>query len=209
MARCLYKILGVSVYASQEEIKKAYRLLALRWHPDRNPDDPLAGARFREVQEAYEELVDPLKRHRYDRGRGKRRQGKKTRRPDEVDEDPSFEDVFSQFFGIRFAGARGENRTTLRFDLEVSLHMALHGATDEIEYERMVFCRRCSGNGKESPSPGCGLCGGIGAVEERCTLTVKIPPGSRNGQRLRVPGAGDQLHRRMPPGDLVIVLHVT
>ena len=69
MRSCYYTILGVSVRATQEEIKRAFRMLALRWHPDCNPQDPLAAERFMEVLDAYENLIDPSKRGRYDKGR--------------------------------------------------------------------------------------------------------------------------------------------
>ncbi len=143
-----YKTLGLSRRARPAEVKKVFRELALRWHPDHNPQDPVAPARFRKILEAYETLLDHF--HRKDDG--KRRPGKGKRpapegwtagQPDTQDR----QDIFKDYFGFdrqqrhNFRSARND----LRFDLQVSRQMLADGGTEWIDYPRMVFCRECGG----------------------------------------------------------------
>ena len=130
-----YAILGVSREASQEEIKKAYRRLALKYHPDRNPGDKEAEERFKEINEAYAVLSDPKKRAAYDRGHL---------------EAPEYrpEDLFDLFFQEVF-GVRGHRRPPrgedLEAEVEVELQDLLHGAEKEVRYTRLVPCEACGG----------------------------------------------------------------
>lgn len=216
MATCYYKVLGVSVRASQEEIKRAFRLLALRWHPDCNPHDPMAAERFREALEAYENLVDPSKRGRYDKTRhyarsktGARRQRRNA--PSGVRETSSqtVEEILKEAFGVQVgARPRAERRVDLRFDLEILESDALRGTHEEIVFQRMVYCQACMGYGSRTLSSTCSVCHGQREVEETRILTVYVPPGSREGTRLRLAGEGDRQSPWTPPGDLVVYLYV-
>lgn len=216
MATCYYKILGVSVRASQQEIKRAFRLLALRWHPDCNPHDPMAAERFREALEAYENLVDPSKRGRYDKARhyAKSRTGVRRQRrnaPSGVRETSSqtVEEILKEAFGVKVgAWPRAERSVDLRFDLEILESDALRGTQEEIVFQRMVYCQACMGYGSRTLSPTCGVCHGQREVEETRILTVSVPPGSREGTRLRLAGEGDRQSPWTPPGDLVVYLYV-
>ncbi len=214
MADCYYKILGVSFRASQEEIKRAFRMLALRWHPDCNPHDPLAAERFRDALEAYENLVDPSKRGRYDKVR---RYGKPTAkarsysRRSRANKPPSVtvEEILQEIFGV--AGSfypKEQRRTDLRFDLQISQSAAIEGIHEQIVFQRLVFCQACMGNGRKALSAPCAKCNGRGEFEESCSLDIWVPAGSRQGTRLRIVGVGDRQSPSAPPGDLIVCLHV-
>jgi molecular chaperone DnaJ len=166
-----YRILGVPRDASQEEIKKAYRRLALKYHPDRNPNDKEAEERFKEINEAYACLSDPEKRARYDRfGTVEGFEFSDTG----FDSFASafsdiFEDIFSDFFGT-FTGQRRRTRpkrgADLRYDLSISLEEAVKGCEKEITIPRWVNCDLCGGSGA-NPGSGpvrCPECGGSGYV---------------------------------------------
>jgi molecular chaperone DnaJ len=215
MAACYYKVLGVPVRASQDEIKRAFRLLALRWHPDRNPHDALAAERFREALEAYENLIDPSRRCDYDKLRHHSRSRNATRRRRNgrhrmSNETSTFtvEEILNEFFGVESIRQKEHKRGDLRFDLQVSRNSAIEGTHEQIVFQRMVFCQACIGNGSKSASSECSKCHGRGELEESCSLSVWIPAGSQPGVRLRVAGKGDRLSPMVPPGDLIVCLHI-
>jgi molecular chaperone DnaJ len=211
MTVCYYKILGVSVQASQEEIKKAFRLLALRWHPDRNSQDSLSAERFKEVLEAYETLIDPFKRNQYDRVHGHKKVEERVRHYSYQTSETrvySCEEVLKELFGISWKPLKMPRGNDLRFELQVLQRPPDREVHEWIHYQRLVYCRECLGEGRTVSRSLCKNCDGLGELEEHCTLYVRVPPNSKQGTRLRVPRAGDQPSPRIPPGDLVIVLHV-
>jgi molecular chaperone DnaJ len=172
--RDYYKILGVSRNASEEEIKKAYRKLALLYHPDRNPGNREAEERFKDASEAYEVLRDPEKRDLYDRF------GHEGLRGTGFSGFAGFEDIFSSFgdifedmFGFgAFSSGRRKTRyepvkgADLRYDLTISLRDAAFGREENIEVEKYVFCETCRGSGVEpgTQPQNCSYCGGRGQV---------------------------------------------
>ena len=209
---CHYKTLGISVRATQDEIRSAFRYLAMKLHPDRNPGNPLAAERFREVRKAYEILKDPAARGKYDRTRGYRKSRENysdsswTDLHSEGGEASSFDEIFQDLFGIGKRQVRASYTCDLRFDLQISRSSLGNGGFhEEISYVRMVYCRQCNNGSRRS---GCQLCGGIGECEEACSLRVWIPAGIENGTRIRVAGAGDLLLPSTGPGDLVLVVHI-
>lgn len=211
MATCYYKILGISAKASQEEIKRAFRLLAFRCHPDRNPGNPHAGRNFREALEAYETLSDPLRRNRYDKLRGYARNGNGNRKRNNATSrgnGTSLEDAIREAFGVEVNSARERRVNDLRFDLQVPHSVLKKGTYEWIDYGRRVFCDECMGNGRKVPLHSCKKCKGEGELEEVCSLRVWIPAGSVQGNRFRISGAGDQPLPWSRAGDLVILLHV-
>lgn len=168
--RDYYEILGVPRDAGDEQIKKAYRKLALRYHPDRNPGDKEAEERFKEAAEAYEVLRDREKRELYDRFGHAGLEGTGFRGFSGFDDIfSSFGDIFEDFFGF---GRRADRRPrarqgpSLRYDLELSLEQAFYGTEEEIVFHRLENCEACNGTGM---TPGtqpaiCPTCQGRGQV---------------------------------------------
>ena len=209
---CYYKTLGISVQSSQDEIKSAFRLLALRWHPDKNPGDPRADARFKEVMEAYETLSDPSRRSVYDKLKGHRKAKNYSNRCTYEHESngagSSYREILEEAFGFQSVKIRERAGSDLRFDLQVSRSAADKGTHEWIDYSRVVFCRKCMGNGRRRPVPSCDRCRGEGEIEEACSRRVWVPAGSKQGSRLRISGGGDHPSLTSRPGDLVIYLHI-
>jgi molecular chaperone DnaJ len=159
MEKDYYEILGISRTASAEEIKKAYRKSALKYHPDRNPGDKAAEERFKEATEAYEVLGDLEKRKIYDHYGVEGLKSSGYRGPS------GFEDIFSNFGDI-FEDLFGFGGGGLRYDLNISFEEAVHGADKEIEITKRDTCWTCEGSGLR---PGyqpqvCPTCGGRGQV---------------------------------------------
>jgi len=151
-----YAILGVDRKASTEEIKRAYRKLALRYHPDKNPGNKEAEEKFKQINEAYAVLSDPERRANYDRY-------------GTVEPGGDFGDIFDLFeqvFGFRTPGVAGRTPRgeDLEVEVEVGLQDVLHGAEKEINYDRLVPCEACRGQGgRRQP---CRWCGGRGRLEQ-------------------------------------------
>ena len=269
-----YETLGVARKASTEEIRKAYRKLAGKHHPDLNPGDKSAEDRFKNVQEAYDVLSDPKKRQMYDQygfysesgfpgaggpggqgphpgmdfggfdfsdftsgaGRGRTETG------------GGFRDVFSQFFGGHGGAAAQQSEPEKGGDLEYAMDIdfwqAIKGMQARLNITRYETCGTCRGTGSTGAGevacpqckgtghvtqmagamkfnlscPRCGgsgklrnacpTCGGDGRVPRTESVEVRIPPGARNGSRLRVPGKGNAGTMGAPPGDLYITTKV-
>jgi molecular chaperone DnaJ len=235
--RDYYEVLGVQRDASPADLKRAFRALALRYHPDRNPDDLDAERRFKEVVEAYETLSDPDNRKRYDRlGPLYRRDGRPPT-PEEVSA------MLGRALGglFRKKGGRGRGRD-LEVRVEVSLEDVLSGARHTITVARQVRCAPCEGSGAEPEGrKECQDCGGTGksatrrwlrsecprcdgrgwVATRRCThcdgmghhgseasFEVRVPAGSGNGQKLRLAGRGDEPPGDGPAGDLLVIIGV-
>ncbi len=165
-----YDILGVNRNASDEEIKKSYRQMALTYHPDRNPGDKEAEERFKEAAEAYEVLRDPEKRQIYDRYGHAGLQGtgfQGFRGFDDI--FSSFGDIFDDFFSFG-SGSRSRRRarkgSDLQYDLKISFLDAVFGKEKEIEIPKVQTCQSCNGTGVERgyQREACRACGGRGQI---------------------------------------------
>ncbi len=183
--RDYYEVLSVPRDATADDLKKAYRKLAVKYHPDKNPDDKTAEEKFKEVSEAYDVLSDDQKRAAYDRhghaaftggmgGPGSASPGGGFHDPFDIFREvfggAAGGSVFETFFG---GGASSQRRrggpqrgSDLRYALEITLEDAAHGAEREIEYERLVSCKTCTGSGSASGAgkKTCRTCGGAGQV---------------------------------------------
>ncbi len=246
--RDLYSVLGVDRKASADEIKKAYRKLARRYHPDRNPDDEHAEERFKEVQAAYDTLSDPEKRRTYDAGGMFSGFGGRGPGGGGGGFTSDLGDIFSTFFGRRGnAEAAMAHGRDLETELHLSFEQAMHGAEIPVAVPKQstcatchgsgakpgtapIACPRCGGTGVDSesqgffsisrPCPQCGgagqiiehpceTCGGSGLTLQQKRYRVKVPPGVRDGSRIRVAGKGEDGPRGGPPGDLYVITRVT
>ena len=207
--RDYYEILGVAKNASGDEMKKAYRKLAMKYHPDRNPDDEVAERKFKELNEAYEVLKDEQKRAAYDQyghAAFKNGGGAGGFGGGGHHDFNQFNDVFGDFFSD-FMGGRGQARTRdgkirgsdLKFNMEISLEEAFNGIEKTISFSAASACSTCSGSGSKDSSgtSSCGTCQGHGvvriqqgffAVEQTCShcqgtgQIIKNPCGSCSGQ---------------------------
>lgn len=195
MPRDYYDILGVDKNASEKELKKAYRKKAMKYHPDRNPDDPEAEKKFKEASEAYDVLSDPEKRRRYDQfghaGLGEDGSGRRGRGRGFHD----IEDIFDAFNDI-FGGARGAGRgrqrskrqrgrpgSDLRVTLPLTLEEIAEGTEKNLKLQKYLECEACGGSGAEG-----GLEGENYAMCPRCDGTGEIRQVSRSvfGQMVNV-----------------------
>jgi molecular chaperone DnaJ len=247
--RDYYEVLGVARDTDEATIKKAYRRLAMKLHPDRNPNNPEAEASFKEANEAYEVLCDTDKRAAYDRfghagvGGSQGQHG--------FGGADAFSDIFGDVFGDIFGGGRrGRSQVfrgaDLRYELELTLEQAVAGDSVTLELPTQVECTRCSGQGAEpgtTPTT-CKTCGGAGqvrvaqgffSIQQTCptcsgagsmidkpcrecsgrgrirktkTLSVKVPPGVDNGDRIRLSREGEAGRNGGPPGDLYVDISV-
>jgi molecular chaperone DnaJ len=235
--RDLYAILGVRRDASAEDVKKAYRSLARQVHPDRNPEDPVAESRFREISEAYETLSDAGQRQRYDRLGPLYRPDGRPPTPDELTEYIS--DTLTGIFRKR----RPERGEDLRYNLRIPLEVVATGDNRVIEIRRQTDCRPCKGQGAD-PNGGtrpcdrcngtgkapnrrlfrsacphcdgqgniivkkCSDCGGRGIVEITEKLKVRIPKGVATGQKLKLRGKGNTPKSGAASGDVYVIISV-
>ncbi|MDQ6967317.1 MAG: molecular chaperone DnaJ [Mariprofundaceae bacterium] len=174
--RDYYEVLGIAKDADANTIKRAYRKMAMKYHPDRNPDDKVAAENFREVTEAYEVLTDDNKRARYNQyghagvdeqmqdfwGRGGAQDSNAFR-----DFGDMFGDVFGDMFGFNGGGGRSARGADLRYNLAMSLEEAAQGREVELKIPKHESCNTCHGSGARpgsNPVP-CNTCGGHGQVQ--------------------------------------------
>jgi molecular chaperone DnaJ len=171
--RCYYETLGVGRQASDTEIKGAFRKLAMKYHPDRNPGDSQSEIHFKEINEAYEALKDPQKRAAYDQfghaafdgagmGAGPHGFG-----PDfATSMSDIFDDLFGDFMGSRRGRTRRQRGGDLRYNMEITLEEAYHGKSAQVRLPTSVTCETCAGSGaKPGTSPvTCQMCAGHGKV---------------------------------------------
>ena len=175
-----YDVLGVSKDASEDEIKKAYRKKAMKFHPDRNSDDPEAEKKFKEASEAYEVLGDEQKRQRYDQFGHRGVNGGGFGGGAAGFEDIGFEDIFSRFsdiFGGDFSGGRSRSRgrrssgqpgSDMKLRIELSLEEIAFGTEKKLKVKKQIKCDECNGTGAESEEDFemCGTCNGTGEVRQ-------------------------------------------
>jgi molecular chaperone DnaJ len=169
--RDYYQVLDVPRTASEADIKKAYRRLAMKFHPDRNPDDHEATDKFKEVKEAYEILSDAQKRAAYDQFGHAGVEGARGAGGPGFDPRDAFGDIFGDVFGDIFGvGRRGRSQVyrgaDLRYELELTLEQAVFGASVNIDFATLAECDECGGSGssKGSKPVTCDTCRGAGQV---------------------------------------------
>ena len=249
--RDYYEVLNVARNASEAEVKQAYRRLAMKLHPDRNPGDQVAEERFKEAKEAYEVLSDSRKRTAYDQfghaGVDGTAGGGFGGFGEAADLGDIFGGVFRDIFGgMRGGGGQNYRGADLRYTLELTLEEAVFGTTAKIRVPTLVSCATCAGSGAKPgtkpttcptcrgagqvrmqqgffsiqqacprcqgrgtiiPDP-CETCRGSGRIEEQKTLSVKVPAGVDNGDRIRLTGEGEVGEHGGSPGDLYVQIQV-
>jgi DnaJ-class molecular chaperone len=231
-----YKILGVAKGASAEEIKKAFRKLARKYHPDVNPGDKKAEEKFKEINEAYEVLSDTDKRRKYDTlgpnwmeqfgpnsGFGARRRasgasGGFRSSPFNFDTSSNFSDFFETLFGNAASGSRPTGARTgddfrrrvgdnIEQPVEVTLQEAYTGGTRTFNVQSTEICPICRGLG-EIGGKSCANCDGQGQLVRSKRIQVKIPAGVDNGSKIRVAGEGQPGIGGAPRGDLFLIISI-
>ena len=247
--RDYYEVLGVARNASEQEIKQAYRKLAMKYHPDKNQGEKAAEEKFKEISEAYEMLSDPQKRSSYDQfghagvdpnhrqGGGHAGGG-----------FGNFSDIFDDLFGGDSRRQKSGPRagSDLAYNLEISLEEAVHGTEKQLKIPTHKHCGTCDGSGAkpgttkntcktcqgqgvvrmqqgffalEQTCPGCRgagqvisdpchTCFGNGIVKDSKTLSVKIPAGIDNGDRIRLSGEGEIGEKGGQRGDLYVQVFI-
>ncbi|MBT8422798.1 MAG: molecular chaperone DnaJ, partial [Gammaproteobacteria bacterium] len=174
--RDFYEVLGVAKGASADELKKAYRRLAMKHHPDRNPDDSESEVKFKEAKEAYEVLSDPQKRAAYDQygHAGVDQSGMGGMGGMGGQGAQGFGDIFGDVFGDIFGGGRqrqgGPYRgADLRYELALTLEEAVLGHEAEINFQSLKECSTCHGDGAKpgTDKKTCGTCGGVGQIRRQ------------------------------------------
>lgn len=247
--RDYYEVLGIRKNAANDEIKKSYRRLAMKHHPDRNTEDSEAESKFKEAKEAYEVLSDSDKRAAYDQfGHDGVRGGP----PGGGFSAEGFGDIFGDVFGDIFGGGRRSRSQVFRgadlgYELRLDLEKAVSGDSVTIEVPTQVTCEECHGSGaaKGSEPVKCMTCGGAGqvrmqqgffAIQQTCPackgagtvitnpcsnchgrgrvskskrLSVKVPEGVEDGDRIRLSGEGEAGRNGGPPGDLYVEIRVS
>jgi len=221
-----YEVLGVSRTATADDIKKAYRKLARKYHPDVNLGDNSAEEKFKQVGEAYEVLSDPEKRKRYDQLGENWKAGTDFTPPpgweggrveygdfgDRFGAGRSaggFSDFFETLFGSRRGPRAGAGFAMRGQDVEAAIELGLeeahHGTTRTITLQTTAVCPTCNGSGVREKQP-CPTCRGAGVVTRPKTLDVTIPAGVRHGSVIRLAGQGEPGTGNAAAGDLL--LHV-
>ena len=247
-----YKTLGIEKNSSEPEIKKAYRKKAMKYHPDRNPDDKNSESKFKEAKEAYEVLSDPQKRNAYDQfgHAGINSQGGMGGGFNSGD---SFNDIFGDMFGDIFGGRRGGNQqnqsqrgSDLRYELTLDLEQAVFGDKVSIDIPSLSSCEPCKGSGaKPGTSPTtcqqcdgrgnvrvqqgfftlqqtcpqcrgagqtindpCQSCSGQGRIQKQRTISIKIPAGVDQNDRVRLSSEGEAGIKGGPSGDLFVDINI-
>ncbi|MDX9817697.1 MAG: molecular chaperone DnaJ [Desulfococcus multivorans] len=194
--RDYYEILGVSRDARDSEIKSKYRKLAMKFHPDRNPDDKAAEEQFKEAAEAYEVLRDPQKRSIYDQYGHQGLEGQGFSGFGGFDDIfSSFGDIFEDFFGFgsgRRSSGRGRRGNDLRYDMKLSFMEAAFGTETQIDVEKLANCPSCGGSGCASGTypEACPHCGGSGQISRSqgfFTVRTTCPHCRGNGRIITHP----------------------
>lgn len=251
--RDYYEVLGVSKSATADEIKKAYRRLAMKHHPDRSKDDATASTKFKEAKEAYDVLRDAEKRAAYDKFGHDGLRGPGPGAGGGFGGAEGFADIFGDVFGDIFGGGRSRGGASqvfrgadLGYELKLDLETAVAGDTVTIDVPTQVTCSTCDGSGaRKGTTPStCSTCQGSGqvrmqqgffSIQQTCpackgagtvisdacldchgrgrvrqtkTLSVKVPAGVDDGDRIRLSGEGEAGRNGGPPGDLYVEIRV-
>ena len=245
--RDYYETLEVSRDASASELKKAFKKKAMKFHPDRNPDNPEAAEKFKEAAEAYDVLSDPQKKSAYDQFGHQGVQGMGGGGPNfnDININDIFGDIFGDVFGTRSSSRRPQRGQDLQYNIELTLKEAVLGVQKKIKIPSHRECPDCSGSGAAKGSSPiscancngagqvrmqqgffsvqqtcsvcsgtgqviknkCAPCSGAGAIKDNKTLSVNIPSGVDNGDKVRLSGEGEW-KKGGRSGDLYVAIRI-
>jgi len=228
-----YDLLGVPKSATDKDIKSAYRRMARKYHPDVNPGDKTAEAKFKEINAAYEVISDKDKRAKYDK------YGDKWQYADQLDQQAQQQNMYRQYtsggagpdtmhFGADSGGmdnifeelfgsdrrsafsrrSRAQRGQDLESNIEITLEEAFNGTSRQINLQQEQVCTACGGTGRIQNLP-CSVCRGAGVVNNLNRLEVKIPAGVNTGSRVRISGKGQQGYGGGTAGDLFLNITIS
>ncbi|MBA45161.1 MAG: hypothetical protein CMB31_01060 [Euryarchaeota archaeon] len=198
-----YRVLGIDSGASDAEIKRAYRRLARKYHPDRNPGDSAAEERFKSIQAAFDSIGTSEKRQQHDEQQRFRSMG--------FDSGGiGMEEILRQMMGNTQFPSNSQSRKSKGIDIElgidIDVEIAENGGKIPFELSRLRRCRRCEGRSSNSGLR-CAVCGGRGVERRESTVTVNIPKGVEQGHKLRLRKMGNE-HPTGIPGDLTLIVRI-
>ena len=218
-----YEILGINKSATEKEIKHAYRRLARKYHPDINPGDKSSEEKFKIINAAYEVLSNNDKRQKYDRY-GEQWQyadqftkaeeeytGRTVGNRQRVYQFNNFGDIFGDLFGNLNTGFRAagppQRGQDIYSPIELTLEEAYRGKTRTIQLQELALCTACNGHGRVGKRT-CSICHGSGKIDSLKRLEVKIPPGVKDGSKIRIAEQGQDSPSRGPKGDLYLTAKI-
>ena len=218
-----YKLLGIARNATEKEIKQAYRRLARKYHPDINPGDKSSEEKFKKINEAYEVLSNNDKRQKYDRFGDQWQYADQFAKAEEghtgqafgnrqrAYQFNNFSDLFGDLFGNSNSGFRAtgppQRGQDIYSPIELTLEEAYQGKTRILQLQELALCTACGGTGKVGKRT-CSICRGSGKIDNLKRLEVKIPPGVKDGSKIRIAGKGQDSPSGGPKGDLYLTVKI-